>query len=161
MKKIYSLLMLTGLMLTGLFFTTSCSNDDSPVVNLSKEVSGSYKGYVSASCAYFSDNMSDDQTITLTESSVINRINIRYTSSAWGTFCITDAIVAESAQGYIITGEGTCKMGMENNVKDYTCSITGNVDVKKSSPSFVFNVPAVMGGLTITFKTGDMPSADE
>ena len=51
-------------------------------------------------------------------------------------------------------------MGMGGNVSEYSCSFTGTVDAEKDSPKFVFTAP-IMGGLTIVFKTGDMPQTAE
>lgn len=151
MKKIYSFLMLPMLMVAA-----SCNSDDSPSANLSKEVVGTYEGYTAASCAYFSDNMSAGQTVTVTEGSENNKVNINYISSTWGTVSVTDAVVAESTQGYIISGNGKWSMGMNGNTSEYDCTATGTV--KSGETQFTFSAPGVMGGLTVTFNTGDMPS---
>lgn len=60
----------------------------------------------------------------------------------------------------MVKGDGTTKMGMNGNMKDYDCHFEGSIDPEKVSPTFTFSVPAVMGGLSIVFLTGDMPATE-
>jgi len=48
-------------------------------------------------------------------------------------------------------------MGMNGNIQEYACRFAGTVDAAKENPEFTFTVPAVMGGLTISFINGEMP----
>ena len=66
---------LTLLAIAVTLMTVSCSNDDSPA-NLTKEVTGTYSGYTSASCAYFSGSMSADQKVVISEGSSANKVNV-------------------------------------------------------------------------------------
>lgn len=152
MKKIYSLLALPVLM-----FAASCSSDDSPSVDYAKQVTGSYEGYTSASCAYFSGDMSAEQKVIVSEGSASNKVNISYVSSTWGTVTVTDAVVGESAEGYIISGSGKWSMGMNGNTSDYDCTVNGIV--KNDETKFTFSAPSVMGGLTIAFTEGEIPAS--
>lgn len=124
-------------------------------------VPGSYNGWTEAKSAYFDGMTADSQTITVTQNAD-GTYKVAYTSDTWGEFSF-DSVTATSESGNIfkIAGTGTCKMGMEGNLKDYQCTIEGSIDVSKEAPEFTIKVPAVMGGLTIVFSTGDMPATAE
>ncbi len=122
-------------------------------------VPGTYDGYTEAKSAYFTGMMADDQKIVITNNSD-NTYNIGYNSDTWGEFSIEKATVAYSDGIFTIEGDGITKMGMSGNVKEYVCSFEGRIDAEKEDPEFTFSVPAVMGGLSIVFHTGDMPAAE-
>ena len=48
-------------------------------------------------------------------------------------------------------------MGMGEETNNYDFTMTGITDAAKDVYYFVFNVPAVMGGLTITLLPGTSP----
>lgn len=123
-------------------------------------VPGTYKGYTSAKSAYFDSMMDDDQTIVITKNSD-NTYNVKYSSDTWGEFEIASAGVDFTDGVFAIKGDGQTKMGMNGNVKEYACSMTGSIDPEKENPTFIFSVPSVMGGVTIEFHTGDMPLTAE
>lgn len=150
MKKILSLFALFTLILI-----ISCSVDNAPA-DLSNEVTGTYEGYTTASCAYFSNDMSANQKVILTGGSQINTVNISFTSTSWGSISITDVTIGVNEQGYTISGSGKWTMGMNGNTKDYECTVTAVI--KSSESQFTFFSPSVMGGLKIIFTTGAMPS---
>jgi hypothetical protein len=142
-------------MLAMVFCMTSCSDDDNEVVNAAQEVSAQYDGYISASCAYFSDKVTDDQTLTIT-SKTVSTVDVNYTSDTWGTFTISDATVVQNGSSYQITGEGITLMGHAGSeAKEYACSLSGTVANGKAE--LTFTCPAVMGGLNIIFKSGTAP----
>lgn len=123
-------------------------------------VPGTYEGYSKAVAQYFPQGMlSDDQALTITAEKD-GTYTVNYTSSSFGTFTIT-GVTATSANGgekFTLAGEGKTVMGMdESSAKEYACTFTGSVDAAKEAPEFTFKVPAVMGGLTISFITGEMP----
>lgn len=122
-------------------------------------VPGTYSGYTEAKCAYFSDKMSDDQTITISQNSD-NTFKISYTSDTWGEFTIENATAQYSNGKFTIAGDGTTQMGHNGSVSDYACTVEGTIDVAKEDPTFTFSVPTVMGGLTIIFKSGEMPATE-
>lgn len=122
-------------------------------------VPGTYSGYTEAKSAYFSGMMADDQKIVITRNED-NTYKVVYSSDSWGEFAIDAATVQSTTDAFTIKGDGTTQMGMNGNVNDYACSIDGTIDISKENPTFTFTVPAVMGGLSIVFHTGDMP-ADE
>ncbi|MBD5358768.1 MAG: hypothetical protein HDR88_17570 [Bacteroides sp.] len=117
---------------------------------------GTYEGWTDASCAYFQGMTADNQIITIVGKD--NVYSVSYESDTWGTFTIEELTFTYSDGVFTISGDGICKMGMDGDLKDYPCTLSGSIDVEKSVPSFIFNVPAVMGGLSITFSSGDMPS---
>lgn len=117
---------------------------------------GVYKGRTDVSCAYFQGMTADNQEITIVGKD--NVYSVYYESDTWGTFAIEDIKFTYAEGVFTISGDGNCKMGMDGNLKDYPCTLSGSIDVEKSAPSFIFNVPAVMGGLSITFSSGDVTS---
>ena len=138
---------------------SSCSDDNDPI-NLSDKVTVSYNGYAIAACQYFDGEVSEDQTVVITAADDMNKVNVNYTSDSWGTFTFENATVVETSGSFVITGEGTTLMGMGDNVKEYKCELSGKIDASKLNPSFTFTVPAVMGGMTITFYPGEYSSAE-
>ena len=80
------------------------------------------------------------------------KVKITYTSHTGVKFTINDATVTLNGDIYTIEGNGSCVMGMsEESKKEYPCTLKANIDSAKNSPKFVFSVPSVMGGLTITW----------
>ena len=119
-------------------------------------VPGTYAGYTKADCTYFQGMYADAQTLTI-EASGNDKYKATYTSETWGEFTVENITTVAEDGKFILSGEGSTMMGMGGNVAEYACSFTGSVDVEKETPTFKFTVPAVMGGLTIEFNTGDMP----
>lgn len=122
-------------------------------------VPGTYKGYTEAKSTYFSGMMADNQTITITKNTD-NTYKVEYTSDTWGEFLIENASAIREDGKFVVKGNGSTKMGMNGNVKDYDCSVEGIIDPEKESPTFTFSVPTVMGGLSIVFYPGDMPAQE-
>lgn len=120
---------------------------------------GNYTGYVDAVSQYFPTGMkSDNQNLTITLGDN-GDYTLIYTSDTWGTFSFDDIEFKTDDKGlFLLSGSGICAMGMNGSSKDYDCTFTATIDPEKESPEFVFTVPAVMGGLTITFYTGSMPT---
>lgn len=121
-------------------------------------VPGTYNGYTKADCAYFKDMYADNQTIEISAAGN-DTYKAVLVSTTWGEFTV-EGITATTTDGgvtFSLTGTGVTKMGMGGNVRDYDCSFAGTVDADKDAPTFTFTVPAVMGGLTLVFNTGDMP----
>lgn len=126
-------------------------------VRLAAEVAGTYSGWSKAEFQYSPTPMaSDAQTITVTEEADAT-VSVNYTSDTWGTFTITGVTVTESNGTYTLSGSGTTVMGMSaGSQSEYECTLTATVS-GTSDFSFVFEVPAVMGGLTITVSPGEVP----
>ncbi|HIR94525.1 MAG TPA: hypothetical protein IAC05_00605 [Candidatus Coprenecus stercorigallinarum] len=126
-------------------------------VRLAAEVAGTYSGWSKAEFQYSPTPMaSDAQTITVTEEADAT-VSVNYTSDTWGTFTLTGVTVTESNGTYTLSGSGTTVMGMSaGSQSEYECTLTATVS-GTSDFSFVFEVPAVMGGLTITVSPGEVP----
>ena len=50
-------------------------------------------------------------------------------------------------------------MGMGGSTSSYDASVSATIAADKTSAGFIFTVPSVMGGLTIEFTQGEVPSA--
>ncbi|MCM1521027.1 MAG: calycin-like domain-containing protein [Muribaculaceae bacterium] len=120
-------------------------------------VAGTYSGWTKADCQYFKDMYAEGQKLTVT-ADADGTFTVKYTSDTWGEFTVSGVTATLEGNNFNLSGNGTCTMGMNGNVNNYACTFSGKVDVEKNNPAFQFDVPAVMGGLTILFKTGEMPS---
>lgn len=60
---------------------------------------------------------------------------------------------------YMLSGNGQTQMGMGGNVSTYDCSFTASIR-SIDDADMQFSVPAVMGGLTLVFKTGTAPASE-
>lgn len=129
-------------------------------VPVSKLLAGSYKGWTEASCAYFEGMQATDQTLSLT-ANADDTFTLAYTSDSWGEFSFESLSVTSANGIYTLSGKGVTMMGMDGNVSEYPCTVTGSIDANKENVSFTFTVPGVMGGLTITFTQGEAPAANE
>lgn len=123
-------------------------------------IQGTYNGYTEAESAYFSGMMSDSQKIVITNNND-NTYKVAYSSEIWGETNIEAATVKYSDGKFFISGNGTTKMGMNGDIKEYDCSFDGSIDSAKKNPTFTFSVPTAMGGLSIKFHSGDMPSSNK
>lgn len=129
-------------------------------IPVSKLLAGSYEGWTEASCAYFEGMQATDQTLSLT-ANVDDTFTLAYTSDSWGEFSFESLSVTSANGIYTLSGKGVTMMGMDGNVSEYPCTVTGSIDANKENVSFTFTVPGVMGGLTITFTQGEAPAANE
>ena len=134
-------------------FAISCNdkeeeNTTPAAVANAEKVEGTYEGYTLASCNYFSNNFTADESLTITKTAD-NTVDVSFTSGTWGTTTITSATVTTNGSGYSVTGEGECSM----RGNSYPCTLTADV-ASTSNATLTFSVPAVMGGTTIVFKTG-------
>lgn len=122
-------------------------------------VCGSYTGYSLAEFSYTPLPLTAaEQTLTLTKSSETALV-LEYTSSDWGTFHIEGIQVSETGGRYTLQGSGTVRMGMNpENVKTYACHLEGTLNPGKNDSEFIFRIPEVMGGMTITFRSGEIPA---
>lgn len=127
-------------------------------ISASVAVPGSYNGYTIANCKYFQGMTAEEQVLKI-ESTGNDNYKVSYTSDTWGEFTV-EGVTATLENGiFKLAGDGVCVMGMGGNVKEYNCTFSGEVNLSDSEQSvFQFSVPAVMGGLTIDFNIGDMPS---
>jgi hypothetical protein len=163
MKKIGSILMMAMMLMVAPVLTSCGSDDDEEVVDTvtaATAVAKEYTGYTEAKSTYFNGMMSDDQTVSIVAVSA-DKVNISYTSDTWGSFTINNATVTKTDNGYSIVGEGVTAMAHAGQeAKEYACSFSGTV-ATDGTPEFVFSVPSVMGGLTITLYPGNAPTTED
>ncbi len=148
--KIKSVLM----MLSAAVFMMACDKDE----NGSKTVdfAGSYNGYTLASCNYFQNMISADETVVITENTD-GTATVSFTSATWGEFTITDAQASINGNVCSLSGSGQTQMGMNGNTSTYDCTFTAEIK-SQTDARMEFSIPAVMGGMTLTFQTGDAPA---
>ncbi len=123
-------------------------------------LAGTWEGYTNVGCTYFQNRYTDDESLKMTANSD-ETLSVVFESATWGTFKVDKATIKKNGDNYTFTGEGTVSMGMGDNVKDYAFTMTGESNAAKDDYSIAFNVPAVMGGLTITLLPGKAPAASE
>ena len=51
-------------------------------------------------------------------------------------------------------------MSMGTKANEYDCTLSGTLSADKKTYSVTFNLPGVMGGLTIAFAEGEAPAAE-
>lgn len=147
------------LALTVMFAATACSNDDDDSTQDFSSLSGNYKGWTSGAFKYSPTPMATpDETVALSVSTD-GKATVTYNSNTWGKTTVSDASVVLEGDSYILSGSGKSIMGMAGSAeKEYDCTFTGTVSKDKKTASFVFTLPSVMGGTTITFALGDAPA---
>ena len=146
-KSIFMMLSVAALMM-------GCDKDE----NGSKTVdfAGSYNGYTLASCDYFQNRISPDETVVITKNTD-GSASVSFTSAMWGTFTITDAQASISGNVCSLSGSGQTQMGMGGSTSTYDCTFTAEIK-SQTDARMEFSIPAVMGGMTLTFQTGDAPA---
>lgn len=142
------------MMLSAAVFMMACDKDE----NGSKTVdfAGSYNGYTLASCNYFQNMISADETVVITENTD-GTATVSFTSATWGTFTITDAQASISGNVCSLSGSGQTQMGMGGSTSAYDCTFTAEIK-SQTDARMEFSIPAVMGGMTLTFQTGEAPA---
>ncbi len=154
-SKIYAMMVMAVAL-----FMTACSNEDEPTPNLVQDLAGTYKGYTVADFKYTTIPMTTaDESVSLT-ANTDGTGNVSFTSGQWGTFTVSNAVIALKNDTYTIEGSGKTVMGMDPaSQKEYDCTLEGNISKDKQTVSILFNVPSVMGGLEVTFTLGDAPAS--
>lgn len=148
--KIKSVLM----MLSVASIMMACDKEDSGSKTV--DFAGSYKGYTLASCNYFQNMISADETVVITENTD-GTASVSFTSATWGEFTITDAQASVSGDLCTLSGSGQTQMGMNGNTSTYDCTFTAEIR-SQDDARMEFSIPAVMGGMTLTFQTGEAPA---
>lgn len=148
--KIKSVLM----MLSVASIMMACDKEDSGSKTV--DFAGSYKGYTLASCNYFQNMISADETVVITKNTD-GTATVSFTSATWGTFTITDAQASISGNVCSLSGSGQTQMGMGGSTSAYDCTFTAEIK-SQTDARMEFRIPAVMGGMTLTFQTGDAPA---
>lgn len=135
----------------------ACSDDENlPTV---ADIVGNYSGYTLASCAYFSNTCTANETISVTENND-GTAKVIFESDSWGDFSISNAQMNKNGGVYTLSGSGQTQMGMGESVSNYDFTMTGTINSTKDNYSISFNVPAVMGGLTVTLLPDTAPATE-
>jgi hypothetical protein len=148
--KIKSVLM----MLSVASIMMACDKEDSGSKTV--DFAGSYKGYTLASCNYFQNMISADETVVLTKNTD-GTASVSFTSATWGEFTVTDAQATVNGDLCTLSGSGQTQMGMGGSTSAYDCTFTAEIK-SQTDARMEFRIPAVMGGMTLTFQTGDAPA---
>lgn len=136
-----------------LLFMAACGEKES--VSTVADIAGNYNGYVLASCAYFQNRCSTGESITVSANDD-GTAKVVLKSDSWGELVVPNARMSEENGIYTLSGNGNATMGMGDNVSSYECSFSAVVN-SKDKAQMKFEIPAVMGGFTIDFATGDAP----
>lgn len=123
-------------------------------------LAGTYDGYTDADCAYFQNRYTDDESLKITANGD-GTLAVAFESATWGAFNVAKAAITKADGLYTFTGEGSVSMGMGGNATNYPFTMSGTCDAAKESYSIAFDVPAVMGGLTVTLLPGKAPVTAE
>lgn len=116
------------------------------------KVVGTYEGYTLASSAYFQNNFTADESVTIAKSGD-KTVGITFASGTWGTTTVTNATVSASGSRYTVTGNGTCVMQGMGGERSYDCTLTADI-ASTADATVTVSLPAVMGGTNVVFKTG-------
>ncbi len=158
MNKILKSLGLLVLVLT-VFTTFSCSSDDEDNTPAAKLVAGLYSGWTKGDCQYFKNRTQNGESVAIS-SNDDGTIDVKLTSQMWGETTIHGVKVEKTGNGLNLSGSGKFAMGMGDKQTDYDCNLTGTISADRKTYSIAFNMPAVMGGLTITFAQGEAPAEE-
>lgn len=123
-------------------------------------LAGTYEGYTDADCAMFQDRYTDGESVKLTANGD-GSVKVVFESASWGTFTVESATATKEGEEYVFTGSGSVAMGMGGSTSNYDFTLSGRTNAAKDDFSIAFNVPAVMGGLTITLLPGTAPTTEE
>ena len=74
---------------------------------------------------------------------------------------VESGTATKEGEEYVFTGSGSVAMGMGGSTSNYDFTLSGRTNAAKDDFSIAFNVPAVMGGLTITLLPGTAPATEE
>lgn len=123
-------------------------------------LAGTYEGYTDADCAMFQDRYTDGESVKLTANGD-GSVKVVFESDLWGTFTVESATATKEGEEYVFTGSGSVAMGMGGSTSNYDFTLSGRSNAAKDDFSIAFNVPAVMGGLTVTLLPGTAPTTEE
>lgn len=136
--------------------TVAFTLGDAPVAEL---VAGSYSGWTNGDCAYFKGQTQNGENLAISANDD-GTVDVKLTSQKWGETTIQSVKAEKTANGFTLAGTGKFAMSMGGNKNEYDCNLTGTLSADKETYSIAFNLPAVMGGLTITFAQGEAPSEE-
>lgn len=133
----------------------SCSNDDAPEIPAAEIAAGTYSCTGSGKSLIINMDLSNEQKVKIeavTDSRAKVEYSIDYNGMPFGTFKTDNATVTvdKNSGAALINGSGTINMGMGSMPADYSFTMSGKISKDKKNVEFIFSIPDVMGGLTIT-----------
>lgn len=130
----------------------------SEAASAAEEVAGTYLGWTSASAAYFSNMNSNGDQVVLT-ANADGSLKVVYASATWGTGTFDNVPVTLGDEYVLAETEGSIGMAMGGGTpKNYAAILkSATISKDKSTYTFVFTAPSVMGGTTMTFRNGTAP----
>lgn len=139
-----------------LYVCAACSDDDNNNPNYAEKIAGTYEGYSAATFQY-----SPTPSFTTGQKVVVTRVtdktvSLSYTDATWGTYRLEEAGVTSADGKYAVSGNGKVSLSMGANASEYDYTLTATVSSGQMTLSV--KVPAVMGGISLTFQTGEVPN---
>lgn len=118
------------------------------------QIMGEYTGTVNVAFQYSpTPQVYPNDTLNLTATA--EGIRFSYKNADWGTYEIENMEVIPGNGVYLFSGQDSVTMGMNGtNVRKYLFTLEGEIDAVNGKAAFVVKVPAVMGGVTLTFSEG-------
>lgn len=137
-----------------IFCFTACSSDDK-TPSAAELVEGTYTCTGSGTSHITNMNLTNEQKVIIgkiSDSKVKVDYVIDYNGMSFGTFTTDNATATIDTKtgAALVNGAGNVSMGMGDKLKDYPCTMSGTISKDKRQVEFIFNIPDVMGGLTIT-----------
>lgn len=136
----------------------SCSDD-----NVSPEVfSGAYNGYAIANAKYFTNLVTTNRTVTLSEMSS-GKVKAVFSDVVFGTFSgnFEAELDIEEVNNkiYRLSGSGKAILSMGNGSEgEYDCTVIGAItDFNDKMLTLIFTMPTVMNGMKVEFGQGEVP----
>lgn len=126
-------------------------------------VAGTYTGYSRAVFAYAPDGMYTDGEVVDITLNDDGTANVHFNSQAWGETTLEGVSVTETDDSYVLgKKEGTILMGMGQTKSSYVFILDdATISKDKSTFTFTFEAPAVMGGTTIVVMNGTAPASSK
>lgn len=153
------------LMLFAVLAVMACSSDDKdePVATPAAAVVGTYSGYTAFGAKMIPAPMTeDDEKLTIAADEAGKSNNIVFETKKFGKYVVNNITTKLEGNNYVLTGEGVSLIGMPGKEpKEYPCTLKGTISKDRTTVEIVFTLPSVMGGTTLTFKTGKAPAATE
>ena len=122
-------------------------------------LAGTYNGWTKGDSNYFKNRTQNGEKLAITANED-GTVNVKLTSQMWGETTIANVKAEKTTNGFALSGSGKFSMSMGTNAKEYDCTLSGTLSADKTTYSVTFNLPAVMGGLTIAFAEGEAPAAE-
>lgn len=118
-------------------------------------IAGAYVGKTSVAFQYSPNPVvSENDTLNL-EANLDGTADFSYVNGSFGEFSVKGMEVSLSGGVYSFSGQDSVAMGMSgSSPRKYFFTLEGNVDAATRKASFVAKVPAVMGGITVTYTDG-------